>query len=462
MKTFPMFLRLRDREVIVVGGGEQAAQKSRLILKTEARLTLIARTLDPELSALVAAGRVRHETGPATAERLKAAILVFAASGDADDDAETVFRARKAGVLVNAVDQPDLCDAYTPSIVDRDPVVVAIGTEGTAPVLGRQIKTQIEGMLEPTLGGFAAFAGRMRDAVADSVPVERRRAFWRWAFDVPRHTFTRGAERDAARILKAAIAEGHAPDDTGTGLISLVGAGPGAADLLTLRAVRRLQEADIIFYDRLVDPAVLELARRDAERIFVGKTPGAHHWPQERIDRVIVAAAKDGKRVVRLKGGDPSIFARAEEEIAAARAAGVETEIVPGVTAASAAAAALGRPLTERGTTDRLVLATATKADGNGVETLCQAMAPGTTLAIYMGVGAAEELQQTLTAHGVPSAATVEIVCQASTPAERQHRTTLGALARDIKEHDLAAPAMILLRWPGALVHNSEVLRPVA
>ncbi len=450
MKTFPMFLRMRDREVVIVGGGEQAAQKARLILKTEARLTLVADVLDAELRALVQSGQAKQETAAAGPARLGRAALVFAASGCPGLDACTVAIARAGGALVNAVDQPELCEAFTPSLVDRDPVVVAIGTEGTAPVLGRQIKTQIEGMLEPTLGGFASLAGRLRASVTASVPRARRRAFWRWAFEHPRRSFTSGAEREAARALKEAIAAGGAPDARGTGAIALVGAGPGAPDLLTLRAVRRLQEADVIFYDRLVDPQVLELARRDAERIYVGKAPGAHAWPQDRIDRVIVAEALKGRNVVRLKGGDPSIFARADEELTAARAAGIPTELVPGVTAASAAAASLGRPLTERGRTTRLVLATAVATSGAAVGELSDALTPGTTLAVYMGLGAAPQIQAELDARGVSPDTEVEIVSRASTASEQILRTTLGALSRDVAHHGVSAPSIILLRRPAS------------
>ena len=448
MKTFPMFLRMDGREVIIVGGGEQAAQKARLILKTEARLTLIAGALDDELDAIVACGRAGHETEPPTSDRLARAALVFAASGCPALDACIAGLARAGGALVNAVDQPDLCEAFTPSIVDRDPVVVAIGTEGTAPVLSRQIKTRIEGMLEPTLGGFAALAGRLRGAVADAVPKEGRRAFWHWAFDGPRRTFTAGQERAAAQTLKAAIAAGAAPSGNAGGSITLVGAGPGAPDLLTLRAVRHLQEADVIFYDRLVDPAVLELARRDAERVYVGKAPGAHAWPQDSIDRVIVAEAKKGRRVVRLKGGDPSIFGRAEEELRAAAAAGIRAAIVPGVTAASAAASSLKRPLTERGATQRLVLATAVSAGPAALRGLAQALTPGTTLAIYMGLGAAAGIRDELLRQGLPASLEAEIVSQASTASETICRTTLGDLVDGIAGCGIVAPSIILLRHP--------------
>jgi uroporphyrin-III C-methyltransferase/precorrin-2 dehydrogenase/sirohydrochlorin ferrochelatase len=245
MKTFPMFLRMAGRRVVILGGGEQAAQKVRLMLKTEAEIVVVARTLDPELAALAASGRLRHDIAP-TPGLFDNTALVFVATGEAREDTRLAEIARAAGALVNVVDAPDLCDAFTPSIVDRDPLVVAIGTEGAAPVLARQVKTAVETMLEPRLGDFVALAGRLRAEVATRVAPARRRAFWAWAFGGgARQAHARGAEREAARMLKEAIAAGGA-GETG-GFVSLVGAGPGARDLITLRGVQRLQEADVIF-----------------------------------------------------------------------------------------------------------------------------------------------------------------------------------------------------------------------
>ncbi|MDE3028788.1 MAG: uroporphyrinogen-III C-methyltransferase [Paracoccaceae bacterium] len=453
MKTFPMFLQMSGRRVVIVGGGELAVQKARLMLKTEARLIVLAEGLDDALAGLVAAGRVEHRGGPVTADEFTGAALVFVATGCPGADAAAHTLAKAAGVLVNVVDRPDLCDAVTPSIVDRDPVVVAIGTEGTAPVLARQIKTRIEAMLEPRLGDLAALAGRLRGAVAAQVPQERRRAFWRWVFaDAPRRLHASGAEREAARVIKSAIEAAEAPD-TVSGLISLVGAGPGARDLLTLRAVQRLQEADVIFYDRLVDPEVLELARRDAERVYVGKAVGACAWPQERIDAVIVAAARQGKRVVRLKSGDPGLFGRATEEIAAARAHGIAVEIVPGVTAASAAGAALGRALTERGETDRVILATGTCRPGDAAPDWGAALTPGATLALYMGVRNLPQIAANLRASGIPEEAEVEIVCAASTLDERIVRGVLADFTSEGRK-DVLNPAIILIRRTKAICRH--------
>ena len=448
MKTFPMFLKMAGRRVVIFGGGEQAAQKVRLMLKTEAEIVVVAPALEPELATLAASGRVVPASGGA-AGLFDRAALAFVATGDAAEDARLAASARAAGVLVNVVDAPELCDAYTPSIVDRDPLVVAIGTEGAAPVLARQVKTAVETMLEPRLGEFAALAGRLRAEVATRIAPAGRRAFWAWAFSgAPRQAHARGAEREAARLLKAAIAAGGAEAETPGGIVSLVGAGPGSRDLITLRGVQRLQEADVIFYDRLVDPGLLELARRDAERVHVGKAPGLPSWPQDRINGLLVAAARQGRRVVRLKCGDPGIFARGAEEAEACAAAGIPWEIVPGVTAASAAAAEVGGFLTERGRYDSLVLTTGQSRPGDPAPDWASLARPGTTLAVYMGVATAAELQAGLLAGGAPAAAGVEIVSRAGSPDCRRLSTTLGALARTVAEAGVESPSILLVRLP--------------
>ncbi len=455
MKTFPMFLKLSGRRVVILGGGEQAAQKTRLMLKTEAEIVIVARGLDPELAALAARGRVRH-VPEATPGLLTGAALAFVATGDPAEDARLAAMAQGAGVLTNVVDAPDLCDAFTPSIVDRDPLVVAIGTEGAAPVLARQVKTAVETMLEPRVGELAALAGRLRDEVAARVAPARRRAFWSWVFSAaPRRAHARGAEHEAARLLKDAIAQGGAGAEGGS--VALVGAGPGARDLITLRGVQRLQEADVIFYDRLVDPDLLELARRDAERVYVGKAPGLASWPQDRINGLIVAAARAGKRVVRLKCGDPGIFARGAEEATACEAAGVPWEIVPGVTAASAAAAAIGGFLTERGRYDSLVLTTGATRPGDPAPDWATLVRPGTTIALYMGVAAAPEIRAALLAAGAPPSSRVDIVAEAGTPRVRSWSTTLADLADTVATEAVANPAVILVRLDRAQAEARRV-----
>ena len=449
MKSFPMFIKTTNRRVVIVGGGEQAAQKTRLILKTDATIVLAASDLDLELQACVDAGRATWHQGAIGTDLFEDAAMAFVATGCPGMDAAIHAIAKDARCPVNVVDQPQLCDLTTPSLVDRDPVVVAIGTEGTAPVLARQIKTSVEEMLPPNIGGLAAMAGRLRSAVAQRVPRERRRAFWRWVFaDAPRRAWTRGAEREAAAQIKAAVTAGTSPDDQAEGNICLIGAGPGARDLLTLRAVARLQEADVIFYDRLVDDEVLELARRDAERVFVGKVVGASAWPQEQINALIVAEAQKGRRVVRLKSGDPGIFGRVGEEIEAAKAAGLSVEVVPGVTAACAAAATVGVSLTQRGTSDTLVLSTATGAHGGVLPECARMSSPGTSSVFYMATRQAQFVQQALLDRGMPADTEFRLAVDVTKPSEAIYQGALKDLHKTVTNNNVNGCAVIMITWP--------------
>lgn len=469
MRYFPMFIKLAGRSAVVVGGGELAARKTRLLLKTEAQIVVAAPALDPELAHEAATGRIRHLQAPISADTFAGAALVFVATGCAGADAAVATLAKAAGALVNVVDKPELCDAVTPAIVDRDPVIVAIGTEGAAPVLARQIKSRVEAMLEPRLGDLAALAGRLRHAAKRFQPGARR-ALWRWAFSgAPRNAFRAGRERDAAAMIKDRILTGDANTVTERGFVSLVGAGPGAADLITLRGAQRLQEADVIFYDRLINPEILELARRDAERVFVGKAPGASAWPQDRINRVMAAAALQDKRVVRLKSGDPGIFARMGEEIAALDAAGVAWEITPGVTAASAAASIAGRSLTERGEIDSVIVTTGHVRDGDATPDWSADLRPGVAMVFYMAVANAGRIQAELLAGGHPPSLPVAIAQAIGGAGERVIETDLGRLAETIRAHDVANPAVIILsaskrsaraRMPSALRPQIRTAQP--
>lgn len=290
MNFFPMFLRMTDRDVVVVGGGETAAQKVRLLRKSKARITVHAPDLCSELRTLVTSGEIAVVNGALTSATFEGAALVFLATGCPGIDASLYPIVRDARALVNVVDQPELCEANTPSIVDRAPLVVAIGTEGSAPILGRQIKTRIEEILEPDLGRFVRLAGGLRPTVARLVPKEQRRGFWRWVFaGPPRHLFTTGHEIEASELIGAAIGRNGAPDQSTGGVLSLVPYVTRVPDLLTLRAVQRLQEADLVIH-RKEDTALLELARRDAERMIIADTMNAMIQAQ--------AAVALGERVV--------------------------------------------------------------------------------------------------------------------------------------------------------------------
>lgn len=446
MKTFPMFLTMTGRTVVIAGGGEQAAQKCRLMLKTEARIEVLAGTLDVELQSLADSGRIIWTRGAITADSFAGAALVFVATGCPAMDSCLHTIAKAANVVVNVVDRPDLCDAITPSIIDRDPVVVAIGTEGTAPVLARQIKTRLEEMLEPRLGDLAALAGRLRGFAAQRLGPRQRRDLWAWVFKGPvRAQHSQQGDGPVAAAIKAVIVSGEVPQK-GPAPVALVGAGPGSSDLITLRGVQRLQEADVIFYDRLVDPGVLELARRDAERIYVGKAPGCHAWPQDRINSLIVSAALRGQRVVRLKCGDPGVFARGAEEAEALTAAGLSYEIVPGVTAASGAAAAVGGFLTERGKTDTLVLTTGRKVDANTRPDWVQHLSAHANVAVYMGVQSAAQIVDVLGAAGLLDLVHVTAVANAQRPDQQVLACAARDLVAEIAANGLTSPAILFLR----------------
>lgn len=321
MKTLPIFLKVTGRPVIVVGGGEQAAQKARLVTRTEAELVLLAPRLEDELATLVAVGRARHDAAPVAPESFAGAALVFIATGCPGADAALRVLAAAAGVLVNVVDQPELCDVFTPSIVDRDPLVVAIGTEGTSPVLGRQVRARIEAQLEPGLGALAALAGRLRPEVAQRIPQDRRRAFWHWVFeDGPRHLQAAGDMGRASAQIRAAIAAGGLPERARSGAITLVAAGARAADMLTLRAMRHLQDADMLFVTEGTSPGIVDLARRDAERVRTAT--GAD------VSRRLLAEARAGRAVVHLVPSLPDERGMADWQNRA-RALGVVFSVVP-------------------------------------------------------------------------------------------------------------------------------------
>ena len=297
MKHFPIFVGTQDQRIVVIGGGEAATQKVRLLVRTQARIEIFAETLTEELRALAVAGQVHHAGSGALAGDLSGARLAIVSTGTEAADREAAGRARAAGVLVNVVDRPALSDFTMPALVDRDPVVVAIGTEGTSPVLARQIKTRIERMLEPSLGAFAVLLGGLRARVAMAVAPAERRRFWEWAVTAPRRAFNEGGKASAMAHLDAAIEGGSAPNQT-QGRITLIDPSGGAADLMTLRAVERLQTADLIVHGPDCATAILDLARRDAERLALDTSEEPTAWHRERAWRLAESRAAEGHQVV--------------------------------------------------------------------------------------------------------------------------------------------------------------------
>ena len=445
-RYFPIFWDISAGPTLVVGGGEDAVRKVRLLLKAGAAVRVVANSANQELEDLSAAGSIRLDRRPVAEGDISAAALIVSATGNDETDGFVAATARSHGKQVNVVDRPDLSTFTVPSIVDRSPVLVAISTAGTAPVLGRRIRAQLEATLSPNLGRLARFAASLRDRVQDtlSVPSQRRR-FWEDFFDGPAAEQALNGDEDAAHNHAADLIEASANDETRNGRVVLVGAGPGAADLLTLRALRALQQADIIIYDALVGPDVLDLARRDARRLYVGKLKGRHSYSQERINGILIDEAKRGSTVVRLKGGDPFVFGRGGEEVRALRDAGIPVDVVPGITAATGAAATLGLPLTHRKHANVVSFATGHPAKGQDLPDFAPLADPDQTAVIYMGRSRAPEISDALISLGRRPDTPVAIIENATLPEQRTLVGSLGSLPLLADVHGLNGPTLIVV-----------------
>jgi uroporphyrin-III C-methyltransferase/precorrin-2 dehydrogenase/sirohydrochlorin ferrochelatase len=443
LAVFPAFHKVAGRRVVVVGGGVEAAAKIRLIAETKAEIVVFAKALDKATGVdLIAAGANWRGKWPRATD-IAGAALVFAATGSEEGDREIHALAKEVGVPINCVDRPELCDFYTPALVNRAPLAVAVGSEGVAPVLSRHVRARIEALLAPAFGDLAGLAERLRERVTRRLgSVADRRRYWARFFSGPiaEKVFAgRLAEAEAEAAYALEIApnwEGH---------VSLVGAGPGAEDLLTLRAQRALQEADVIVYDRLVPEAIVAQGRREATRIHVGKAKGDHLVSQDEINALLIAEARKGHRVVRLKSGDPLIFGRAGEEMAALRAADISFDIVPGITAALAAAAEAEIPLTLRDSASALVFVTGHDADGETLPGWAGLALSGATVAVYMGRSVAARVAARLIAAGLNASTPVAVIENASRPDRRAYAGRLDELARIAARPELTGPVLILV-----------------
>ena len=442
LNAFPVFARVEGEAVAIVGNGEEALAKARLIDQSSAVLRIIASDAGEELLAFIAGSGATHIRQPYDASQLHGAVMVFAASGDEALDSRVATDARRLGIPVNAVDRPELCDFFTPALVNRAPVAIAIGTEGAGPVLAQMLRGRIDRMLPPSLGRLAALAASLR-AAAERLPKgNRRRRFWSDFFAGTPARAIEAGEYDKARDAALDLLATNAP---AAGHIALVGAGPGAEDLLTLRAHRLLLEADVIVHDALVPEAIVAMARRDAERLPVGKRKGCHTKSQAEINALLVELGRQGKRVVRLKSGDPLVFGRAGEEMAALREAGIAYEVVPGVTAAFAAAADFELPLTLRGVTSSMVFTTGHDLKGNSLPDWAKLAISGATVAVYMGRSVAAEVAGRLIEAGLSPDTAVAVVENASLGNRRRFHGTLADLPSLEARVDLDGPVMTII-----------------
>ena len=443
MQHFPVFVAVAGRRIVLSGGGAAAVAKLRLLLKTEAHLTVHAPAPDPWIAAQAEAGRLRLVRRPLAPGDCLCARLFYAADEDAAEDARTAALARADGTMVNVVDDLGHSDFITPAIVDRDPVTVAIGTEGAAPVLARRIKADLEAALPPQLGMLARVGKAFRRA-AEALPHgAARRAFWADWYERVGPNLPEPTEI-AAEIALDDLLGTHLRGAPPAGRVSFVGAGPGDPELLTLKARRLLHEADVVLHDRLVTQPILELARREAEIVETGKTGFGPAMSQAEITALIVRHAERGLHVVRLKSGDPGIFGRLDEEAAACAALDIPFEVVPGITAAAAAGAALGRSLTQRGRNGELRLLTGHDVDGFAERDWRALSAPGTVAAIYMGKKAARFLQGRLMMHGADPATPVTAVENASRPDQRIVESRLSSLSADLQAAGLGGATVLL------------------
>jgi uroporphyrin-III C-methyltransferase/precorrin-2 dehydrogenase/sirohydrochlorin ferrochelatase len=423
---FAAFLDLRGRPGVVVGGGRVAALKAEALLRSGIRVSVIAPQIGARLSELALVGAVRLERRRFQPGDLVGAEIAIAATDDPAVNEAVSAAARALRIPVNVADNAALSSFIMPSVVDRAPLQVAISSAGTSPVLARKVRTLIEAAVPFGVGRLAALMGSYREKAKARFPdPEQRRRFWEKVVDSP----------DAERaLLGSASAEGF---------VSLVGAGPGDPELLTLRALRVMQSASVVLYDHLVSPALVDLARRDAERIYVGKEQDNHALPQGEINALMVRLAREGKRVVRLKGGDPFVFGRGGEEIGALLEHGIGFEVVPGITAAVGAASYAGIPLTHRDYAQSCLFVTGHLKNGTAQLDWPALARPNQTLAVYMGVGALAQICRGLVEHGMPAATPAALVEKATLPEQRVSEATLAtlpALARDAKP-----PALLIV-----------------
>ena len=451
MQHLPLFARLDGRRCLVVGGGDVGARKTRLLLRAGAEVTVASPDLNDELGQLLEDGTISHVHGDAGADagrfsagELRPYWLIIAATSDRELNAAVARSAEAARRFCNVVDDPELGNFIMPAIVDRAPVTVAVSTGGTSPVLARWLKGRIESILPMGVGAFARLAGRWRTRVRAAIgDLDQRRRFWERVLEsrVPESVYA-GREAEAGAALDRLLAEWHSKHPEKTGEAYLVGAGPGRADLITLRGRQLLSQSEVVLYDRLVGEEVLEFARRDAELISVAKTPRKPSIKQPDVNALLIGHVRDGKRVCRLKGGDPMIFGRGGEEVEALVEAGLPFQVVPGISAAQGCACYAGIPLTLRGAAQSVVLTTGHTE--RGIAEVSE-FSPGQTLALYMGVAKYPVLSERLIQRGYDRQTPVAVVERGTADDQRVICTVLEKLGAAAEAHRVESPALLVV-----------------
>ncbi|MDO9282200.1 MAG: siroheme synthase CysG [Methylotenera sp.] len=445
MQALPIFFNIKNRHCVVIGGGDVATRKVNMLLKADADVTIVSPSLVEAIQGLLADGKVKVIKADYEKNQLMGACLVIAATDNQAVNKEVSRDAQALNIPVNVVDSPALCTFTMGSIIDRSPVVIAISSEGNAPVLARYIRTKIETMLPAGYGRIAEIAGEFRDKVKlKFATTQQRRIFWEDVLQGPVvERVLSGQEQGARELLQHLI---DAPDaKSHKGEVFLVGGGPGDPDLLTFRALRLMQQCDVCVYDKLVSPEVMALVRRDAELIYVGKSRDQHTLPQEEINELLAKLALQGKRVLRLKGGDPFIFGRGGEEIETLMARGVPFQVVPGITAANGVSSYAGIPLTHRDYAQACLFITGHLKDGTLDLDWVAMSRPSQTVVIYMGLVGLAQICEKLIEHGVPADMPVAVVQQGTTQRQKVVVATLADLAEKVTAAGLKPPCLTII-----------------
>ncbi|HHL19493.1 MAG TPA: uroporphyrinogen-III C-methyltransferase [Thiothrix sp.] len=446
MNHYPIFLKLENRPCLVIGGGSIAERKIYSLLSAGATITIISPTLTQKLQQRLVAEEITHIARYYEGEAdLACTFLVIAATDNSEINAQIAHAANKRNILVNVVDNPALCSYIVPSVVDRSPVTIAVSTGGASPVLARQLRMKLETMVPASCGELASITEEYRDKVKQHFDTnEQRKHFWENAL---RGQFAElvyaGHKEQARQLLDTLLAKGN--DAKLMGEVYLVGAGPGDPDLLTFKALRLMQQADVMVYDRLVSKTILDMANRSVERIYVGKEKDNHAVPQDKINDLLVEKAKQGKRVLRLKGGDPFIFGRGGEEIETLASEGIPFQVVPGITAAAGCASYSGIPLTHRDYAQSCSFATGHLKDGSIDLNWAQLVQPNHTIVFYMGLTGVHIISEQLQAHGLAGDTPAAFIEQGTTRNQKTHIGTVATLPKLAKTSGVRAPTLMII-----------------
>jgi len=445
MDYFPLFLKLTNRPCLVIGAGSIAARKIDLLSRAGAAITVIANDIGPAVEKMQSSHQLSIKQKTFEKTDVKGFHLVVSATDNTATNELVAKSATDLNILVNVVDSPALCSFIFPAIIDRSPVIAAVSSGGAAPVLARLLRAKIESLIPPEFGHLAHLASKFRGQVKKQIKEpSQRRIFWENILQgkIAELVFS-GKEQEAEKQLQQLIA--NSEHKAAVGEVYLVGAGPGNPDLLTFRALRLMQQADVVVYDRLVSAEILDLTRRDSEKIYVGKQRANHSLPQDSINELLLSLAKKGKRVVRLKGGDPFIFGRGGEEIEALLEENIDFQVVPGITAASGCSTYAGIPLTHRDHAQSCTFVTGHLKDGSTDLNWPQLAAPNQTIVFYMGLSGLGKICQSLIDHGCSKQHPIAIVQQGTTPNQRVITGTLESLPKSVIAEKIKAPTLIIV-----------------